>query len=257
MKHLSEKANEIVEVLMAYAELDFSAKISLVGDGGLSDAIASGINMLGEELENNVISLQEKEQLLKEIHHRVKNNMQIISSLINLQFAGEKDERVLKLVKESQGRIAAMALVHEILYATANFKKIRFSNYIGLLAESLFRSYAPNNHQIDLEIEVDKSIMFEMEKIVPLGLIINEVITNSLKYAFPNNKGKVSIIMLPCDDNNCELNISDNGIGLPGNFTKENVNLGMQLIEILAQQIDAEVGRVNNNGLSYQITLKN
>lgn len=253
MINVNHKANEIIEVIVAYAKLDFSAKISIDGTGGVSDAIASGINMLGEELKENVISLHEKEQLLKEIHHRVKNNMQIISSLLSLQFSEEKDERVLKLIRESQSRISAMALVHEILYATSNFKQINFKEYLTLLAESLFKSYAPDNHELILNIEVQADIVLEMEQIIPLGLVVNEIITNSIKYAFPNNKGEISIIMKPCENDYCEMVVSDNGIGLPEGFNESNVNLGMQLIEVLSDQLDAQVERLNKNGLTYFI----
>ena len=257
MENVNEKANQILEVILAYAKLNFSEKLPIERDGDVFDAISSGVNMLGEELEGNVISLQEKEQLLKEIHHRVKNNMQIISSLLSLQFSDEKDERVVNLIRESQNRISAMALVHEILYATSNFKQINFRDYIDVLTQSLFRSYAPNEHNIDLKIQIPESVGLEMEKIIPLGLVLNEIITNSLKYAFPTQKGMIEIIVENLDLGGYKLLIQDNGIGLPGNFDMdEDANLGMQLIYMLGKQIDAKIDKTESKGVGYIINFK-
>ena len=178
-RHIENKANEILETIMAYARLDFeSQKLIIDDDGDVFDAISSGINMLGEELKENVISLKEKDNLLKEIHHRVKNNMQIISSLLSLQFSKESDDRVLKLVRESQNRIYAMALVHEILYNTSNFKTIDLRNYLSFLIQSLFDSYTTEDQKIILTLNIPENTLLEIEKIIPLGLIINEIITN-------------------------------------------------------------------------------
>lgn len=254
---ISNKANDILEAIMAYARLEFETpKLEIGEEGDVFDAISSGVNMLGEELKENVVSLKEKEHLLKEIHHRVKNNMQIISSMLRLQFSKENDERVVGLIQDSQNRIHAMALVHEMLYSTANFKHVRFDEYVEMLTKSLFASYAPSNHQINLEVNIEKTLFFEIEKIIPLGLIVNEIITNSLKYAFKEDVGEIKV--LASFSENCyDIKISDNGKGLSDGFNfEDDGSLGMQLIYLLSEQIDAKVEMTNKAGLRYQISGK-
>ncbi len=257
MEKVSLKANEILEAIMAYARLEFEGpKLEIGDEGDVFDAISSGVNMLGEELKENVVSLKEKEHLLKEIHHRVKNNMQIISSMLRLQFSKENDERVVGLIQDSQSRIHAMALVHEMLYSTANFKYVNFKDYIEVLTKSLFASYAAANHQIELKLKIINQLSFEIEKIIPLGLIVNEVITNSLKYAFDNNKGIIDINVLQLTEDKVIIIIKDNGKGLSDGFNfDDDGSLGMQLIYLLSEQIDSEVEMMNDNGLGYQITV--
>lgn len=252
---ISYKANDILEAIMAYARLEFETpKLEIGEDGDVFDAISSGVNMLGEELKENVVSNKEKEHLLKEIHHRVKNNMQIISSMLRLQFSKENDERVVGLIQDSQSRIHAMALVHEMLYSASNFKHVRFDEYVEILTKSLFASYAPSNHKIDLEIDIEKTLFFEIEKIIPLGLIVNEIITNSLKYAFKENIGKINI-SARFSQNKYVIKISDDGKGLSDGFNfEDDGSLGMQLIYLLAEQIDAEVEMSNKGGLVYEIS---
>lgn len=257
-KGIENRANDILEVIMSYARLEFDQKLPLSTDGGVFDAIASGVNMLGEELNENVVSLKEKEQLLKEIHHRVKNNMQIISSMLRLQFSKETDKRVIASIQDSQNRIYAMALVHEMLYNNAQFKHTNFNDYLVFLTKSIFTSYAPKNHQIELVIDISKNTIFEIDKMIPLGLMINEMITNSLKYAFTDNpKGKITIVGSVLDKKFFNIEVKDNGKGLGTKFAIEEVNsLGMQLIYLLADQIDAEIKMINTNGLGYNIKLK-
>jgi len=251
---ISNKANDILEAIMAYARLEFDAPKLEIGErGDVFDAISSGVNMLGEELKENVVSNKEKEQLLKEIHHRVKNNMQIISSMLRLQFSNENDERVIGLIQDSQSRIHAMALVHEMLYSANNFKHVQFSDYVDMLTKSIFISYAPSEHQIELKINIDDAIFFEIEKIIPLGLIVNEVVTNSLKYAFDDAVGKV-VVDTSVTDNKYVVHIMDSGKGLSDGFNfDDDGSLGMQLIYLLAEQIDAKVEMISEKGLEYKI----
>lgn len=256
-KNIDNRANDILEVIMSYARLEFDHKLPLSEKGDVFDAIASGVNMLGEELNENVVSLKEKEQLLKEIHHRVKNNMQIISSMLRLQFSKEEDERVIASIEDSQNRIYAMALVHEMLYKNAQFKNTNFNDYLIYLTKSIFTSYAPKNHQIELVIDISENTYFEIDKMIPLGLMINEMITNSLKYAFlEKNTGKIEITSSVGDNNFFIIKVKDNGKGLGTNFAIEkHGNLGMQLIYLLADQIDAEIEMIQNNGLGYIVKL--
>lgn len=254
-----KRASDIIEVIMSYARLDFSVKTSVSNNDDVLDAIASGVNMLGEELNSSTVSLKEKDQLLREIHHRVKNNMQIISSLLNLQSDNEKDARVLDLIKDSRSRINSMAIIHEMLYANTNFVYTNFREYVEKLTQSLLSSYLKRDNKIEFVIEIEDSVCFDIDKMIPLGLILNEVITNSLKYAFPSEKSGTIIIKLSQSGKTGknELQISDNGIGLIKHFdVKIHGNLGMQLINMLTEQIDGEVSLKGNKGTEFTISFR-
>lgn len=248
------RVNEILEAIMSLARLDFSKKIPIDDQADSLTAIAAGVNMLGEELRENVVSLKEKEQLLKELHHRVKNNMQIIISMLKLQTVNEENERLLALVQDSQNRISAMALVHEMLYSTKDFVFTQLKEYVDFLATSLFMSYAPPEHQIEIEMDIDAEIYFEIDYMIPLGLILNEMMSNSLKHAFHNAAGKIRITAAVEEDGRHYINYSDNGKGLPSNFNlHQSESLGMQLIVMLTEQLDGEVTIKMENGLSYEL----
>ena len=248
------RTQEIVEAIMAFARLDFGHKIEIDEKGDTLSAIAAGVNMLGEELHGNVISLNEKEQLLKELHHRVKNNMQIIISMLKLQTINENNDRLLALVEDSQNRINAMALVHEMLYSTKDFVFTQLSEYTSYLSESLFMSYAPPEHEIEIELDIDETLFFEIDHMIPLGLILNEMISNSLKHAFDNKKGIIRISANLSSDGMCVLNYTDNGKGLPKNFDiTKSESLGMQLIVMLSEQLDGQIEHKNTQGLSYTL----
>jgi two-component sensor histidine kinase len=248
------RVNDILEAIMSLARLDFSKKIPIDDQADSLTAIASGVNMLGEELRDNVVSLKEKEQLLKELHHRVKNNMQIIISMLKLQTMNEDNARLLALVQDSQNRISAMALVHEMLYSTKDFVFTQLKEYVDFLATSLFMSYAPPEHQIEMEFDIDAEIYFEIDHMIPLGLILNEMMSNSLKHAFPNAKGKIKITAHFDEEGKHHICYSDNGKGLPANFDlHQSESLGMQLVVMLTEQLDGEVTIKNENGLSYEL----
>ncbi len=247
------KETKILEVIMAYARLDFGHKIEIHGKGDLFDAMGAGVNMLGEELKSSVISLREKEQLLREIHHRVKNNLQIISSLLSLQTHNVKDKKFLALIRESRSRIKSMALVHEMLYATANLSEIKLKKYIFTLCESIYDSYRRPKMDVKFRIDIDEKVNFDIDKMIPLGLILNEIVSNSLKYAFRSNKGVISIVMERKKDKYL-LTVSDNGKGLPARFDqKKHANLGMQLIFMLAEQLNGKATLVRKKGTAYKI----
>jgi two-component sensor histidine kinase len=183
-----------------------------------------------EELKN---LLQEKDILLAEVHHRVKNNMQIIASLLGLQAREIKDARFLAAIEESRNRINSMALVHEQLYRAREYAQIDFGNYIDQLASTLFNMYQVEPARVELRI-IAKGVYLGLEKAIPCGLLLNELITNSLKYAFPDGrKGKLWIILKP-KKNKMELEIGDNGIGIPDDFDFEtSQSLGLQLVKLL------------------------
>ncbi|MBN2411762.1 PAS domain S-box protein [candidate division KSB1 bacterium] len=211
-----------------------------------------------KQAENKVLkSLREKELLLKEIHHRVKNNLQIIISLLNLQASRIQDEQTLKAYQESKNRIYAMALVHEKLYQTADFSEIHFKGYIESMIRELYIVYKTSS-LVSIDLQID-DISISIDKAIPCGLIINEILTNSLKHAFPNGrKGNIVISFTRLRNQWYELNIKDNGIGIPKNINiRETNSLGLQLIRILTQQIDGSVTIERDKGTAFNITFKN
>lgn len=202
-------------------------------------------------------SLNEKEVLLKEIHHRVKNNLQIISSLLNLQQNSIEGEESLVVFKESQNRIKSMALIHEKLYQSEDLTKIDFPEYIRSLVYHLFKSYAVDYSVIRSVINVE-DILFDIDISIPCGLIINELVSNSLKYAFPDGKKGEIEIDLHLEGEKNVLRISDNGIGLPKDLNIQNSDtLGLRLVNILVDQIDGELSLDNTNGTSFKIEFIN
>ena len=247
------RSEKILEVIMSYARLDFSEKTIISNKGDVYDAIGAGVNMLGEELKSSVVSLREKEQLLREIHNRVKNNMQIISSLLNLQTHNVKDKKFLALITESRNRINSMALVHEMLYATTDFSTIKFKDYTKILCKSIYQSYKKPDMQVNFLIHIPFNISLEKDIMIHLGMILNEIISNSLKYAFENNEGIISISLMQTDSK-YSLSVQDNGKGLSQGFNQEkDGHLGMQLIKMLIEQLNGTVKMESKSGVAYKI----
>lgn len=197
-------------------------------------------------------ALKKKELLLKEINHRIKNNLQIISSLLNLQSSKIDNAAVKRMFEEAQNRIKTMALVHENLYEEGDFEKINLGVYLKSLAKNLFQSIKSTSSHIKLKYTAD-DVWIDIQKAVSIGLITNEVISNAIKYAFKDNeKGEVNIQLKQTGNKHSLLTIKDNGCGLPGNIQPENTDsLGMQLIYNLSQQIGSKVELSNKNGTSY------
>ncbi len=210
--------------------------------------------IIAEKKINN--SLKEKEMLLKEIHHRVKNNLMIISSLLNLQSRQIKDKVSKDIFKESQNRARSMALIHERLYQSTDLKRIDFGDYIESLSKELFHTYAGDLGRIELKINVE-DIFLDINTAIPLGLIVNELITNSLKHAFPDGKmGEINIDFHPLDDH-YEFSVKDNGIGFPKDLDFHNTNsMGMQMVTSLTDQIDGEIELNRSVGTEFKITFK-
>lgn len=200
-------------------------------------------------------SLEEKEVLLKEIHHRVKNNLQIISSLLNLQAEYIHDKRDLELFKVSQKRIETMALIHEKLYQSKDLARIEFSEYIQDLVSSLVCSYEVNFSTIHLEMNTEQ-VLLGLDTAIPCGLIINELVLNSLKHAFSDGRpGEIHIGFHVESNNKIILIISDNGIGFPpGIDFKDTESLGLQLVNSLIGQISGHIEMKVNQGTEFQIT---
>ena len=203
-----------------------------------------------------VDSLREKEILLKEIHHRVKNNMQIISSLLNLQSDYIKDQEDLMLFKESQDRIRAMSLVHESLYHSKDLANIDFKKYITELISYLFTTYNISPDMISLQMNVD-SIVLDISYAIPCALVINELISNALKYAFPKGRqGEISLAFTRQSQDMYLLDIEDNGIGIPPHIKfDDTTTLGLQLIKALVNQLKGSVNLIVKDGTRFKILI--
>lgn len=229
----------------------------------LEDGTIKEIACLGHEITDKKFteekikeSLFEKEVLLKEVHHRVKNNLQVISSILNLQTSYVTDTNTLNILRESQNRIRSMSFIHESLYQTKNFSSINFSEYIINLAKNLIYTYQVNTSQIDQLYEVEQ-IDLELDQAIPCGLIVNELVSNALKYAFPNDATGEIVIGLKQVENSIELRVEDNGIGLPDGFDPDLTNtLGLQLVVTLIDQIDGKMEINSDSGTKYLITFE-
>lgn len=196
-------------------------------------------------------SLKEKEILLKEVHHRVKNNLQIILSILNLQYANISDKKTLELLRDVRSRIKAMSFIHELLYQANDFSSINFSEYISNITTNLIYSYTQK--EIDLKLDVG-NVFLDLDRAIPCGLIINELLTNAFKYAFTEQtEGEISISLKKTDDQ-IKLIVADNGIGFPISIDYKNTeSLGMQLVMTLIQQLRGEIQLDNTNGARYTI----
>jgi PAS domain S-box-containing protein len=201
-------------------------------------------------------SLAEKVLLLKEIHHRVKNNLQIISSLLKLQTRYTGDEQVLEIFRESQNRISTMASVHSMLYNSENFTNINFGEYIRDTAKQLFRSYNTNPKAVSLKIKAE-DCMLSIDTAIPCGLMINELISNALKHAFPGGRGGEILIGMNKAGNDIRIVFEDNGVGFPENLDFQSTNtLGMRLLGMLAKQLGGSIEMIRNGGTRFVILLK-
>ncbi|MBK7668113.1 MAG: PAS domain S-box protein [Sphingobacteriaceae bacterium] len=193
-------------------------------------------------------SLKEKEVLLKEVHHRVKNNMQVISSILNLQSSYVTDTYALNLLKESQNRIKTMAYIHESLYQNKTFTSINFSEYISTLTNNILQSYAASIQKVKLELDIQK-IILNLDTSIPAGLIINELVTNSIKHAFTESNEGIIYINLHTKDNVLFLEVSDNGKGFPKEIDFRNTNsLGLQLVNTLVEQLNGKLELKEHKG---------
>ena len=202
-------------------------------------------------------SITEKEVLLKEVHHRVKNNMQVISSILNLQSSYISDESALGILRESQDRIKSMSFVHESLYQSKTLSEVNFAEYIQNIARNLYHSYGRPQGGIDLDFNLEE-IYLNLDTSIPCGLIINEVVSNSLKYAFEGrDKGVIRIELGKLSDGRLKLIVSDDGIGLPADFDIENAeSLGLQLVTTLVTQITGELEIDVSSGTKFNIVFK-
>jgi PAS domain S-box-containing protein len=211
-----------------------------------------------KEAEHELIkSLNEKEILLKEVHHRVKNNMQIISSMLKLQMRHIKNKEAQIHLLDSHHRVRTMAMIHEKLYQTEDFEEINFGDYISGLAAYIFSSYQVDTRRIDLVIDVD-NIMLNINTAIPCGLIINELITNTLKHAFPNKEsGKLELSIKKIKSGKFILKVQDDGIGISeGLDLEKHESLGLQLISALTKQLDGAGKFTTAKGTCFTLIFK-
>jgi two-component sensor histidine kinase len=208
-----------------------------------------------EDLENR---LNEKEMLLKEVHHRVKNNLQTVSSLLRMQSRSIEDKETLSLIKSSQNRVVAMAMVHEMLYQREDLNRVHYRSYVEELGDYLIKSIKGPESKISLKIDIPQ-IELGIDTAIPLGLIINEAVTNALKYGFQDRQeGEISIVLEKEDKTEYILRIGDNGIGFPETVThKSTKSLGLKLIHNLSRQLQGSVIRdLSKEGTNYIIRFR-
>lgn len=202
-------------------------------------------------------ALAEKEVLLKEVHHRVKNNLQIISTLLDLQSDSIRDEQSLNAFRESQERIRSMALVHEQLYQSRDLGSIDFAEYIEKLSRFLYSTYMADPERITLKVDAGH-LSIEIDRAIPCGLIVNELVSNALKHAFPDGrKGEITIRLCSGNDGMIRLTVGDNGTGLPpGVDFRNTATLGLQLVNMLTKQLQGEFSILNDGGAVFSICFK-
>lgn len=200
-------------------------------------------------------NLEEKEILLKEIHHRVKNNLQVVSSLLNLQLNLVEDEAVRSVLLNSKNRILSMSKIHEMLYQSKDLSNIEYGNYVELLVKNLAESLKGAYHNITFQIEI-KELFLNINTAIPLGLLINEIVSNALKHGIKNEaKGIISIRIYDTDKNKMVMEIGDDGVGYIGDYVSSNTStLGFQLMVSLTDQLNGKLKKAESKtGTNYRM----
>lgn len=236
--------------------IGWTVTISHDADGKVSGTASIGEDITERKLteERLAASLLEKEVLLKEVYHRVKNNLQTVSSVLSLQAASIKDPAVRDMFLENEHRIRSMALIHEKLYRSKTLAHIDFREYLDGLATSLFRSYRVAG---DVSLRVDvRDVSLDIDTSITCGLLLNELLSNALKHAFPEGKaGEIAITMHPVDEGRYALTFADDGVGLPSGFQiEESETLGMSLVNNLVRQLEGKMVITTGPGTRYVIT---
>ncbi|MCK9151212.1 histidine kinase dimerization/phosphoacceptor domain -containing protein [Methanobacterium alcaliphilum] len=250
---LKTKNGGEIPVLLSISPIidDYSNLIGLV-------CIGSNIKDIKKAEKEIQASLEEKEVLLREVHHRVKNNLQIISSLLNLQTGYIKNPEDAELFRESQRRVRSMALIHERLYKSSDISHVNLREYMSSLIGYLLQYYVVNPEKIKINLDVDE-INLSMETAIPCGLIVNELVSNSLKYAFPPDRSGHVDVSLKRKGEFFILNVADNGIGFPAKYDfneSESESLGLKLVKGLVDQIDGEIKLNAQSGTDFKVLFK-
>ena len=233
---------------------------TVIGERNAADMriIVAGHDITRQKQDEAVIkaSLEEKVILLREIHHRVKNNLQIIISLTNLQMRQTEDPGVKTLMAETQNRVRAMSLVHEKLYRSESLSQIDFADYTRFLATQLFSFFGMDTRRVHLDLAI-RSIMVDINTAVPLGLIMNELVSNALKHAFPGERQGTISITGGDEHDLITLVVRDNGVGFPPDFDwKNTTSLGMRLVNSLIDQVDGTITLDRGAGTAFTISVK-
>lgn len=196
-----------------------------------------------------------QEMLLKEIHHRIKNNLQVISSLLYLQSTNVKDQNTLAILAESQSRVKSIALIHEKLYRSRDLERLAFGDYLHDLLSEMMRTYGVRRERIALLTDI-KEVYLGIDTAVPCGLIVNELVSNALKHAFPvGGEGEIRIDLRPTEDDRYVLRVHDNGVGLPSNVQwQKSKSLGLKLVTDLTKQLGGSVRVDSQVGTAFEIT---
>lgn len=201
-------------------------------------------------------ALKEKDLLFSEIHHRVKNNLQIIDSLLGMQSDMSLNDATISILKEGQNRVRSMSLIHQVLYESFDFSHVDFASVIHNLVSNLSASYALNSSRIQININSEQALL-PIDISIPLGLILNELCTNAMKYAFDeNHSGSIDITLRHLEVNKLQVIVSDDGIGIPEKLDIENAtSLGLQLVQLLSEQISAELVIQRKNPTSFSLII--
>jgi two-component sensor histidine kinase len=212
----------------------------LTAEGEMAIAIIIDVTARKHEEELSAAALREKEILLAEIHHRVKNNLQIIHSLLDLQAMQVEDPKALEMLQDSQGRIQSMALIHQTLYQSKDFAQVDFALFLETLTGQLHGSLGSDRVAFELDLE---RVMLPIQKAIPCGLIVNELVSNALKHGFPDGaKGVIKIELRRADGGWVNFSVSDNGSGLAETLDLANTpTLGLHLVRLLSEQIGASL----------------
>ncbi len=242
------KSGEVVPVLCSAAEMH--------GEEGEAEGVvcvATNISRQKEAEQSLLASLREKELLLKEVHHRVKNNLQVISSLLNLQARELRDPQVIRLFEESQGRIRSMALIHEQLYRSGDLARIDFAAYVEELTGHLRQGLGIRAGPIGIRLEV-QPVLLPLDLAIPCGMIVNELVSNALEHAFPDNRAGEIRVGLTLDDAGCCLRVADNGVGIRAGLTAgEETSMGLKVVQALARQIHGKLEVREDGGTAFAI----
>jgi two-component sensor histidine kinase len=212
-------------------------------------------NQLVQSSQEVMASLREKEILLKEVHHRVKNNLQVISSLISLQLRPIKDPVNREALQACQARVQAISLIHTMLYQSKDYAKVPFSDYAPILANNIFNALGTVPGCISLELAID-GVALPVDKAIPCGLILNELITNALKHGFPNGRhGKIRVVLEKASWGRLQLSVQDDGVGIPaGMDIRQTQSLGMHLVSALTDQLGGELEMSGDKGTRFKVT---
>jgi two-component sensor histidine kinase len=199
-------------------------------------------------------ALKEKDLLLGEIHHRVKNNLQIVHSLLSLQSANVRDEVALGMLRESQNRVLSMALIHRTLYQSLDFARVDFATFLDSLVPTLIGSYGIDAGRFSVTVDADGAHL-PINAAVPCGLIVNELVSNTLKHAFPEGRsGKIDIRLTNDPEGGVVLSVTDDGVGLPENLDiAKATTLGLQLVVLLADQVGGELSIQPRNPTRFEV----